>query len=157
MDLHDWAARCALACRRVGMNAEAIAWEQIADRGQEFTPAPLPAGISLMGPGRCYGNSGLTALGATTAPRYGYAEGFALGSLGLWTYHAWNLTSEGVVIDRSWSAPGSRYVGVSFTEDEVRQRGPGMSLILPDNVDLDFPWGNDLQKLSEADLQRLIC
>jgi hypothetical protein len=124
-----------------------MVWEQIAGHGREFTPAPLPADISLMRPGRCFGNAALTALGATTAPRYAYAEGFAVDAyFRAWFYHAWNVTPEGAVIDRTWPETGLRYVGVSFADDQVRERGPGLSLILPDHVDLAWASGDNLRK-----------
>jgi hypothetical protein len=130
------------------MPVEARAWEQIARRGQEFTPAPLPADVSLMRSGKCFGNAALTALGGTAAPQYAYAEGFAMDAyLRKWFFHAWNITPDGEAVDRTWPETGLRYVGISFTEDQVRERGPGLSLILPDGVDLDLAWGDDLRRL----------
>jgi len=116
-----WARRCADVTR--GRLAETEAWEQIAKRGEEWEVArhkngkPFRGG-PMMTPNMCFTNSARIVGGLTSFDPHGcrYAEGFALGYLGLWYHHGWVVNAFGLVIERTWKEPGERYVGVTFTD-----------------------------------------
>lgn len=85
----------------------------------EFTPggrANWPKGMRRMASGRCFDNARSTHL--RTGLRY--AEGFAL-MKGFWFHHAWNVTPDGVVVDRTGMSDDAesadRYVGTSPTAE----------------------------------------
>lgn len=79
------------------------------DAAREFTPGPLPEGVTRLRPGECIGNSVETAV--EHWPDLDYAEGLAKSSLGYWYKHAWNVAEDGTVADTTWREPGLRYVG----------------------------------------------
>jgi hypothetical protein len=121
-DIRAWAKKCADVTRnRV---AEFRAWDQIAERGQEWDLARRKDGKPyrggpMMTSGYCFWNAARVAAGETAFNPAGckYAEGFALSSrVGLWFHHAWVVNAAGLVIDRTWQAPADRYVGVTFDE-----------------------------------------
>jgi hypothetical protein len=68
----------------------------------------------------CY----LNALVTADDRHWWYAEGMALLD-GWWFHHAWNVDPDGRVLDRTWSQPGTRYVGRVFSVREVALRNPG--------------------------------
>src|SRR6266849_9627573 len=88
--------------------------------GQFFDPRPLPARIDFWEMRHCYKNAFWTAL----QEGFAYVEGYASSSLGLPMLHAWNLDSEGFVVDRTWDPHGRVYFGVVFPLEFVpRKRG----------------------------------
>ena len=121
-EIREWARRCADVTR--GRMPEYEAWDQIAERGEEWDVAlcangkPYQGG-GLMTPKQCFSNSARTVLGLTAFDPTGckYAEGFAQSAgLGLWMHHGWVVSASGLVIDRTWEEVGTRYVGVTFDE-----------------------------------------
>src|SRR6266404_4890405 len=95
--------------------------------GQFFEPRPLPAGIDCLKIGHCYKNAFWTAL----QERFVYVEGYAVdSSINLPMLHAWNLDSDGFVVDRTWNPPGQVYFGVIFPLEVVpRKRGVQYAVI----------------------------
>src|SRR6266436_4984596 len=89
--------------------------------GQFFEPRPLQNGMDYMEINHCYKNASWTAL----QEGFAYVEGYAVSStLGLPMLHAWNLDSEGFVVDRTWDPHGRVYFGVVFPLEFVpRKRG----------------------------------
>jgi len=75
---------------------------------QEFTPVPVPAGLTPGAPGECIRN----AIEAALEGGLRYAEGIALDrALGVWYRHAWNADKDGNAIDVTWGEDGARYIG----------------------------------------------
>lgn len=152
-EVRAWAQRCADVTR--GRLPEYAAWDQIAERGQEWDVAynqngkPYRGG-PLMKPRNCFNNAARTALGFTAFDAEGcaYAEGFALSPLGLWCHHAWVVTAFGLVIERTWKVPGTRYAGVTFTSPEEFRRAPGCCQLA--GFPLNHAWGPDLEGRPEA-------
>jgi hypothetical protein len=149
-----WARRCAEVTR--GRMYESVAWDQIAERGQEWELARHPDGKParggpLMTPRQCFTNSARTVLGMTAFDPAGcrYAEGFALSSLGMWQHHAWVVNAAGLAVERTWREPGSRYVGVLF--EGTWPRHPGLCQLADDA--LGMAWAPHLaDHEAEADL-----
>jgi hypothetical protein len=128
--VHDFASRCAALSRRLRL-AEYQVWDAIAERGQEWpqalTSSGRPdAGTGRMKPRNCFNNSARTVLGLTAMDPEGlkYAEGFALSAMGLWQHHAW-VVRDGLAVDRTWAEPGQRYLGVTFTSEELCSMASG--------------------------------
>jgi len=86
------------------------------ERGQEFTPAPLPKGIRQGTMKLCFHNSEMVAKRKGLA----YCEGLAISSkvLGLPIHHAWNVTEDGTVVDTTWVPEGVSYFGIVVPQDE---------------------------------------
>lgn len=148
-----WAKQCADVTR--GRMAESAAWDQIAERGQEWPVAyrangkPYRGG-AMMTPRQCFSNAARTVLGATAFDASGcqYAEGFARSAgTGLWIHHAWVVSAYGLVIERTWKVPGSRYVGVTIDGDQMT-RPAGMCQLA--KWPLDMAWAPDLVENPEA-------
>ena len=75
---------------------------------QEFTPVPVPAGLTPGALGMCIRN----AVDAAIEGGLLYAEGIALDRvLGVWYRHAWNADKAGNAIDVTWGEDGARYIG----------------------------------------------
>jgi hypothetical protein len=143
-EAREFAQRCADATR--GRMPEYRAWDVIAERGHEWEVARYPDGRPyrggpLMTPRMCFTNAARTVLGVTAFDPEGcaYAEGFALSPLGLWVHHAWVVNAYGLVIERTWREPGSRYVGVTFDD---WPRGPGLCQL--SGHSLEMAWGPSL-------------
>jgi len=117
-ELRDTARRCADAARGMRLSLEADVWHAIADRGEEWQP-PVKRRGQWMKQQQCFRNAALTAMGWTALDPDGlqYAEGFALNEFGLWVHHAWVVSQDGEVTDRTWREPGLRYLGVTFDAD----------------------------------------
>jgi hypothetical protein len=153
-EVRAWAKRCAEVTR--GRLPEYAAWNQLAERGEEYEVAyqqngkPYRGG-ALMKPHNCFNNAARTALGFTAFDPDGctYAEGFAL-SAGTrrWYHHAWVITTFGLVIERTWKIPGTRYAGVTFRSQEEFRREPGRCQLA--DFPLGIPWGPDLEGRPEA-------
>jgi hypothetical protein len=88
----------------------------VSGHGRIFTHngAPLPAGLHLGRPGKCFENAQLAA----RSHGLGYAEGFAGPTrAGRWTLHAWNTDRRGLAVDPTWGdRPGKHghYFGIAF-------------------------------------------
>ena len=103
--------------------------------GQFFEPRPLPKGIGHLEISHCYKNAFRTAL----EERCFYVEGYAISSsLDFPVLHAWNLDSEGFVVDRTWNPHGRVYLGVIFPL-ELIPRKRGMQYAVIDNWEHGFP------------------
>lgn len=51
-----------------------------------------------------------------------YAEGIAKGTVGLWYRHAWNVDTDGSVIDTTWVPASIQYIGrIIPLKDKVRR------------------------------------
>jgi hypothetical protein len=112
-----WAQRCADSPHVSA--PERAAWLLIAERGVECDAARARFG-RRMAVKQCFRNAALTALGCTASDATGarYAEGFAEGTAGLWFHHAWVISADGVVIERTWDHLATRYIGVTFTRSQ---------------------------------------
>jgi hypothetical protein len=89
--------------------------------GRFFMPKPLPGKIPRGKLGLCFRN----ALSTSTEHGLPYVEGYALYSGTLPTLHAWNIDTEGGVIDTTWRLVGEAYLGVILPRTEVlKWRGP---------------------------------
>lgn len=140
-DLRVWAKRCADVTR--DRMAEYRAWDQIAERGEEWELARWPNGKPyrggpMMTPQMCFWNTARVIAGQTAFNPEGcrYAEGFALTTLGMWSHHAWVINAAGLAIERTWKEPGERYVGVTFTEFPE-----GLGFCQLDHFPLGYAWG----------------
>jgi hypothetical protein len=118
--------------------------------GQFFEPRPLPAGIEYLEIKHCIKNAFWTAL----QERVVYVEGYAVSSSNdLPLLHAWNLDSEGFVVDRTWNPHGRVYFGVVFPIDIVpRKRGTQYAVI--DDWEHGYPilrkaWNSELERSGE--------
>jgi hypothetical protein len=80
------------------------------DRGQFWTPAPLPKRVKPMRPKECFFNALKLVMRRRKTLRY--VEGVALSMIA--THHAWAVDAAGTVIDPTWETPGSAYFGVVF-------------------------------------------
>jgi len=79
--------------------------------GQFFEPRPLPAGIDYLEGRHCYKNAFRTAL----EENFVYVEGYAaISNSDSPILHAWNLGTDGFVVDRTWNPHGRVYLGVIF-------------------------------------------
>jgi hypothetical protein len=137
-DLRAWAKKCADVTR--GRMPEYVAWDLIAERGEEWEVARRPDGKPyrggpLMTPKMCFTNAARIAGGLTSfnPEGYRYAEGWMLGPFGIWFHHGWVVTAAGLVIERTLKEPGDRYVGVTFDEFP---RDPGLCQLA------DWPFGH---------------
>lgn len=93
------------------------------DLGEAFVSQPLPRRYRRREPKACYWN---TLALVRRNPSLSYCEGIALPAvkdgLGIPVKHAWGSTSDGRVIDVTWSEPErSAYIGLKFGPDEVRR------------------------------------
>jgi hypothetical protein len=81
-------------------------------------PIPRPKGMRKGHAKGCYKNAAERILGHS---EWRYVEGYArpLGLGELVAPHAWIADEADRVIETTWSAPGSEYFGVPFTEAEM--------------------------------------
>lgn len=90
--------------------------------GRNWTPSIPPAGTKFGEPKMCYLNA---ANHAIFDPAVTYVEGYASMKLDgggeFPAQHAWCVDSEGRVIDRTWTTPGTEYFGVAFKTKYVRE------------------------------------
>lgn len=100
----------------------------VLERGEEFKPRPLPKEEEhLRGPvGQCYKNAIDVALGMGGRERredLRYVEGFALPNIaiGIPIRHGWLVDPEGNVLDVTWPEVGLEYIGVPFSDREIRE------------------------------------
>jgi hypothetical protein len=138
-EIRVWAKKCVAVTH--GIVAESVGWEQIAERGHEWGVARWKNGKPFRGgpmltPKRCFTNAARIRYGLTSFDPAGcqYAEGFTEGFLGLWYHHAWVINAAGLVIERTWQEPGTRYVGVTFDNSQL-SRAPGQCQLS------DWPFG----------------
>lgn len=135
-EVRAWCKRNADMTR--GVMGEFLVWDELAKRGEEFH-GPVSKGRALMTKKQCFTNSALTVLGATAVEPAGlrYAEGFALSAQGFWVHHAWVVTADGQVMDRTWRESGSRYVGVALEMGELGSKYPaGCSQLAPESMNM---------------------
>jgi hypothetical protein len=76
--------------------------------GEFFKPAPLPKKIKAQTIRLCFHNSLLISIGHG----FRYVEGYALHKGKIPVLHAWNIDSDGFVIDTTWRPIGRAYLGV---------------------------------------------
>ena len=89
----------------------------VAEHGREWPMGrDLSGGFDPLRPRECYANAMTTAL----EHRLRYVEGWGESSAvpGFWTQHAWNVTDDDLVVDRTWGS-GVRYVGMVVERAEV--------------------------------------
>jgi hypothetical protein len=152
-DLRAWAKRCADITR--GRVPEYIAWDLIAERGEEWKVARRPNGKvyrggPMMTPKMCFWNTARVIAGQTAFDAEGcwYADGFAKTVLGMWSHHAWVVNP--FVLERTWKDVGERYVGVTFTEFP---RDLGFCQL--GDYPLGFAWGPNLMSQPAEAVDRL--
>jgi len=90
--------------------------------GQFFEPAPLPKNIGRKEIRQCFRNAREIAVSKGLP----YVEGFALSDSLFPQKHAWNIDSQGLVIDTTWVPVdatgllvGRAYMGVVFSHREI--------------------------------------
>jgi hypothetical protein len=89
----------------------------VLERGREYEPAPLPAGISRGAPRQCFQN----ALNIADDDGLVYTEGYMLRpGVPILVHHAWCVTPDGVVVDPTIPDPETcGYYGIEFQADWV--------------------------------------
>jgi hypothetical protein len=94
-------------------------YDMLLERGQEFTPAPLPPEIRQRTMKLCFDNS------ERLAKQKGllYVEGMAIShhGYGLPFHHAWNATEDGTVIDTTWVPEGISYWGIIVPVEDFKK------------------------------------
>jgi hypothetical protein len=105
----------------IGMTSRTVPHQDVknyvAAYGQEFTSAPLPAGVEKGPDNQCYRNASLLVMEDKSLD---FAEGFAEadGLPGLAFQHAWAVKADGTVVDPTWKNPEkSKYFGVVYKRD----------------------------------------
>jgi len=85
--------------------------------GRFFEPHPRPDPIMLRHIGECFRNAFLTMMKTGLH----YVEGYAAVGSKHPVLHAWNVDSDGSVIDSTWEPVGSAYFGIIFPLSIVRR------------------------------------
>jgi hypothetical protein len=85
--------------------------------GRFFEPQPRTDPIRLRPIGECFRNALLTMMKTGLQ----YAEGYAVSGSKIPVLHAWNVGSDGSVIDSTWEPVGSAYFGIIFPLSIVRR------------------------------------
>ncbi len=97
--------------------------------GQFFEPRLVPSRSEYLEIGHCYKNAFWTAL----QEGFVYVEGYAfLAFHDLPMLHAWNLDSDGLVVDRTWNPHGRVYFGVVFPLSVIPRKRRTQYAVLDD-------------------------
>ena len=105
----------------------------VLQEGRFFEPRPLPNSIERGAPRECFYNAWQTAI----INELSYVEGYAVRKAkDLPVLHAWNLDTEGFVIDTTWEAVGVGYFGVILPQEFAPSLGTHSAI---DNWESDFP------------------
>lgn len=91
------------------------AYQTLLENGLVF-PKVDRGNYRLMRIKECFRNSAMTAMENGLI----YCEGYAVpDTVQIPIHHAWNVTPEGLIIDRTWRTPGVEYFGIPFDTEYV--------------------------------------
>lgn len=91
------------------------AYDFLYQHGFDYPPVPWTGQYREGAQCHCYGN----AIATSAMRGLRYVEGVAVAPTGLMIPHAWNIGTEGELVDVTWRNTGEVYIGVEFSVERA--------------------------------------